>query len=663
MTYGVVPADSIPAAPAREPGVIASMLPMVRLTLVVALPVLAAGLAIYGLTITRTPISFDDAAFYFKYVEPLSKGWGWRFNGADPPVWGASAPLWPLLLAIPRLFGVLPEVSSVHLSFTLTAASMALLAYALNRKLGWAAAVAVGAAFAVNSRAAMLATQGLESPLSYFVVALCFWAALDIRKGWAVGLIAGLAMINKVDMAPMGVFLLAAVAVRDRRIPWAAIASGFGVAALWYAFAWWHFGSPLPNSFVTKFGTSLLSPLKWNWFIEQALLHGVNKYLLVISALGLLATTWRVVPIWIVGWGLLVAQTAGYAYRVPMELYIWYCAPAQLTLCVLAAASIGQIAHRLAGVAPKAPPVIFSTAALAIGLAALIPGYNDGWGTFVFYKNWLNNYEGDRVAAGRWVEANTRPDITLLTGFGSPAYYSHRYVYDYSYLNRRYDPTLGRDFNAAVARFRPDALIQCPAGSGVNAAAFAPPPGYTAIKTFDGTQRRGVGDFFCVVLVTDPMRVLNPAGVGALKPPRYDIGTPIRFNHGGNAERYEKAGWSGAEPNHTWTAARVVKLHLTAYGDTSRPLLLRISGLSFIDPNMVASQRIQAFVNGQQVGEQTATAMVFATYAFPIPHGVIADGQAVELELRFPDAVAPVSKGGADPRPLGMAVTDMSIAP
>lgn len=64
-----------------------------------------------------------------------------------------------------------------------------------------------------------------------------------------------------------------------------------------------------------------------------------------------------------------------------------------------------------------------------------------------------NLYDADRAKAGIWVSQHTNKNTTVYTGWGLPAYFSNRYVYDFSYLNRKYEPI------DIIAKYHPDILI------------------------------------------------------------------------------------------------------------------------------------------------------------------------------------------------------------
>jgi hypothetical protein len=60
----------------------------------------------------RTPYLEDDAAFFLRYAENIAAGHGWRWNVEEPPVWGASAPLWPVPVALGIRLGLAPQTAS-----------------------------------------------------------------------------------------------------------------------------------------------------------------------------------------------------------------------------------------------------------------------------------------------------------------------------------------------------------------------------------------------------------------------------------------------------------------------------------------------------------------------------------------------------------------------
>jgi hypothetical protein len=68
-------------------------------------------------------------------------------------------------------------------------------------------------------------------------------------------------------------------------------------------------------------------------------------------------------------------------------------------------------------------------------------------------KQFTSYQENDRAEAGRWVAENTPSDFRVFTMWGNPAYYSKRYVYDGSYLNRRFERA------DLVDKYKPEVVV------------------------------------------------------------------------------------------------------------------------------------------------------------------------------------------------------------
>ena len=94
------------------------------------------------------------------------------------------------------------------------------------------------------------------------------WVLLDRTLGLVVGLVAGLLMVNKLDLLPVGGALLLALWFREGRLLRLVFAVAGIMMAIWYGFAWWYFSAPVPNSFLAKalHQDNLPKTIDWNWF-------------------------------------------------------------------------------------------------------------------------------------------------------------------------------------------------------------------------------------------------------------------------------------------------------------------------------------------------------------------------------------------------------------
>ena len=220
-----------------------------------------------------------------RYAENILRGEFWVWNTGEPPIWGASAPLYPLLIAIPMRLGVPASQAVVGTGMVLMSSALALTAAVLRSRLGWTAALAFVAFAALDSGLMYFGAAGLESPLTVLLLAIAVRAAIVPATPVVVGLVAGLLAVHKLDLAPAGALLLAAVWVRDGREPRVAAAVAALVAVAWYAFAWFMFDEIVPNSFVTKslYQSTLPQTVDWRWFGTLVLLLGAHPWLVLLA--------------------------------------------------------------------------------------------------------------------------------------------------------------------------------------------------------------------------------------------------------------------------------------------------------------------------------------------------------------------------------------------
>src|SRR4029079_3705419 len=143
------------------------VLPRETAVAVAALLVLAA-----AILLRRGPELLDDGAFFLRYAENALRGELWVWNPGEPPVWGASAPLWPLLLALPMALGMSGPAAAAWVGASLMLIAIAIVALALRSASGTMAAAAFVLLAALDSQLMYFATAGLETPLTVLLLAL-----------------------------------------------------------------------------------------------------------------------------------------------------------------------------------------------------------------------------------------------------------------------------------------------------------------------------------------------------------------------------------------------------------------------------------------------------------------------------------------------------------
>lgn len=438
----------------------------------------------------------DDGAFFLRYAENIAKGQFWVWNFGEPPIWGASAPLYPVLIAIPIAMGFPSVPSLVVTSLLVGAGALACAASMLFVQFGTIAGLFFLIFSAFDTGLMYFSGSGLETPLTLALMVLAVGAILYSTPTWLVGLIAGLLMVQKLDLVPVGALLLLALWVRDRKIPIVAGAIALAIGASWYIFAWAYFGYPVPNSFLTKsfHQESLPTSMTWKWFGNYVFLNGWHLILVVFSIFSLMRR--EAVPLAVFFLGIIIIHTAAYTFKFPFEPYNWYCMPAVFSLVALASIGFGAVAERLRTYLRT--PIWF---ALVFCFFFVVPAFflKDEIARTAAIESFITNQEYDRSEAGRWVNANTPADFVVYTMWGNPAYYSKRKILDGSFLNRKFDA------DNLIEKYSPEIVImQNQPGTSPMEPEFAGVPSrYSVIKIFDRTYSKGMDYFFAVLARND----------------------------------------------------------------------------------------------------------------------------------------------------------------
>jgi arabinofuranosyltransferase len=213
----------------------------------------ACGLIAFGWVLVRTAWLCDDAFISFRVVENAVTGHGLRWNVADR-VQVFTHPLW-MLLHIP-FRALTGEIYYTSLALC-AAASIGTVWQLMRRAASTVPAGILAAALAVSSKAFVdYSTSGLENPLTHLLLVLFFVAGLREGGGYQIqAILAGLLIVNRLDAL---LLVLPALAIAGWRLgirrAWKPLVSGFGVSALWFAFATTYYGSPFPNTALAKLG-------------------------------------------------------------------------------------------------------------------------------------------------------------------------------------------------------------------------------------------------------------------------------------------------------------------------------------------------------------------------------------------------------------------------
>ena len=226
---------------------------------------LAGALIVLGIVMLRSAWLSDDGLITFRTIDHFVNGDGLRWNLAER-VQAYTHPLWLFLLA--PFYALTREAFYTPILVSLIVSAAAVLCAVAGPARAGRTPTAIAAVLCLASSKAFVdySTSGLETPLSYLLLAL--WLHLFLGEGGArrlfgVTLLTSLMFVNRMDsvllVAPGLLWswmdaLRRGVAVRH----WlSGLALGSGPALLWVAFAIFYYGTPFPNTFYAKLGTGI----------------------------------------------------------------------------------------------------------------------------------------------------------------------------------------------------------------------------------------------------------------------------------------------------------------------------------------------------------------------------------------------------------------------
>ncbi|MBN1657053.1 MAG: hypothetical protein JXA93_01560 [Anaerolineae bacterium] len=213
-------------------------------------------------------LTVDDAYISFRYSENLARGHGLVWNSGDAPVEGYTNFLWVLMGAAFDLAG-LPLVLSMKASSVALSLVTIVLLYHTTRLLAPTSNYAAIPAllFASMPSFALWAVGGLETALFIFLLVCALYVffreesdADNATYYWSSLYLTLLALTRPEGVAVFGVLVLLRLAswikqgvARRQMLRYLAWVGAFGTLyVIYFAWRWWYFGYPLPNTAYVK---------------------------------------------------------------------------------------------------------------------------------------------------------------------------------------------------------------------------------------------------------------------------------------------------------------------------------------------------------------------------------------------------------------------------
>ena len=243
------------------------------------------------------------------------------------------------------------------------------------------------------------------------------------RRAVAAGIVTGLAVLTRPDLALPAVVLVAvlflAAAPREPRRALLAVGVGALVTLPWHVWSWFVLGSFVPDSLIIKTGGAfpngevfgngpLFMAERWPLpMLFIGLVVGIGLLAVVASLVALGRGRGRLLDRVVVAAGL--AGAVHYAAYTAMGVssYIWYYCPSLALLTLCAALGAADLGARRTGVAIAGLAVVAGAAAglqLGLGTPWRSPALFGNWGTAADYIN-AGEQLGRTLAPGQSVQA------------------------------------------------------------------------------------------------------------------------------------------------------------------------------------------------------------------------------------------------------------------
>lgn len=225
--------------------------------------------ALYAACVAWNTWVTDDAYISFRIVDNAVNGYGLTWN-TDERVQSFTNPLW-VLLHIP-VYALTGDIftATVLISLACSLAAFVLILRPYRHRPLYAAAMVVSPLL-LSTASIYYATSGLETPLTFLLLALFTRRLLQGRRQiLPLAFIAALAGVNRLDTLllylPALAWLLAASPTRAQM---RALCAGSAPLLLWLAFSLFYFGFLFPNTRYAKLATGVPCAL----YLEQGVYY------------------------------------------------------------------------------------------------------------------------------------------------------------------------------------------------------------------------------------------------------------------------------------------------------------------------------------------------------------------------------------------------------
>jgi hypothetical protein len=397
-----------------------------RNTILIFLAAVAARIAFHLLT----GFVADDAFITFRYARNIAEGYGFVYNLGEP-VLGTSTPLFTLILALFAMMR-LPMIQSALIVSLVSSGLTAVILYRLALSLRFTSMSLIPPlVYILWPRSLVCDSSGMETAFFTMLITAAFYYQHKRLEFYALGM-ATLATAARPEGGLL-LLLLLAINLYHRREFWLRyFAIPAALLGPWCAFAWYYFGSPIPNSIPAKlalysrFGTgsildNLVYLLAWHnlfgWVVMLAAIAGawwLNKK----QNYGKLVIVW------------LLAMICFFTFS-RTRLFFWYVGPLYPVYLLLASAALPMLLSRVSESTTAwlkdRSATVTAVVCVVLGLILLAGSYRP----VTYYRQYQKALSAMHQQIGFYLFAHSYPQaLVAAEDIGYMGYYSERRILD-----------------------------------------------------------------------------------------------------------------------------------------------------------------------------------------------------------------------------------------
>jgi hypothetical protein len=391
-----------------------------------------------------TGIMIEDSFITYRYAQNIAQGNGFVYNVGEH-VLGTTSPLFTLILALLGIvFGVqhIPTISVVlMIPAGMAAGWITFLALRKLNLLRWLPVFFL-AAFLLNFNVLWAMTGGLETPLVLLLMAASFYMLVAERWIWA-GVFAALLVLTRIDGIIWAAGVYTVILTQDRRAFLKSALIGALIVLPWVIFAYFYFGSPIPNTVAAKAtigqeddfssGYTMASYAGW-WLLHIARISPFGRLIgFLFFGLGGWAIFKRYQApalklLFAFPFAFLIAYYAGHAPKFP-----WYLVPliwAGMVVGAIGLWAAGRIFYESLPNGWQRPGIIRWGIVTFFAIYA-VSLFTRVYNTAEFQRRWQLEENHGRVALGKWIRDHSAADASVaMEAIGYQGYFSQRRVID-----------------------------------------------------------------------------------------------------------------------------------------------------------------------------------------------------------------------------------------